>query len=42
LRAAFGHGRRVIFQIAEAAVPRQMFIELLSLIARLRASPAST
>jgi hypothetical protein len=34
------HGRYVTFQLAEVAVPRQMFAEILSLIARLRALPA--
>ena len=34
------HGRYVTFQMAEVAVSRQMFQEILSLIARLRASPA--
>ena len=34
------HGRYVTFQIAEIAVPRQMFADILSLIARLRAPPA--
>ena len=34
------HGRYVTFQMAEVAVPRQMFKEILSLIARLRAPPA--
>ena len=34
------HGRSVIFQMAEVAVPRQMFADILSLIARLRAPPA--
>ena len=34
------HGRYVTFQMAEVAVSRQMFAEILSLIARLRASPA--
>ena len=34
------HGRYTTFQKAEVAVPRQMFQEILSLIARLRASPA--
>ena len=34
------HGRYVTFQMAEVAVPRQMFAEILSLIAGLRASPA--
>jgi hypothetical protein len=34
------HGRYVTFQIAEVAVPRQMFAEIPSFIARLRARPA--
>jgi hypothetical protein len=34
------HGRYVTFQMAEVAVPRQMFIDILSLIAGLRAPPA--
>jgi hypothetical protein len=34
------HGRYLTFQMAEVAVPRQMFQEILSLIARLRAPPA--
>jgi len=34
------HGRYVTFQMAEVAVSRQMFADILSLIARLRASPA--
>ena len=33
------HGRYVTFQMAEVAVSRQMFAEILSLIARLRAPP---
>jgi hypothetical protein len=33
------HGRYVTFQMAEVAVPRQMFAEILSLIAQLRAPP---
>jgi hypothetical protein len=33
------HGRYVTFQMAEAAVPRQMFQEILMLIARLRTRP---
>src|SRR5215216_1409172 len=33
------HGRYVTFQLAEVAVPRQMFADILSLIARLRALP---
>ena len=34
------HGRYVSFQMAEVAVSRQMFDEILALIARLRAPPA--
>jgi len=34
------HGRYVTFQMAEVAVSHQMFQEILSLIARLRAPPA--
>jgi hypothetical protein len=34
------HGRYVTFQMAEVAVSRQTFNEILSLIARLRAPPA--
>ena len=34
------HGRYVTFQMAEVAVPRQMFAEILLQIARLRAPPA--
>ena len=34
------HGRYITFQMAEVAVPRQMFVDILSLIARLRAPPA--
>jgi hypothetical protein len=34
------HGRYVTFQMAEVAVPRRLFAEILSLIARLRAPPA--
>jgi hypothetical protein len=34
------HGRYVTFQLAEVTVPRQIFAEILSLIARLRAPPA--
>src|SRR4051812_24020094 len=36
------HGRYVAFQMAEVAVPRQMFADILWLIARLRAPPAPT
>jgi hypothetical protein len=34
------HGRYVSFQMAEVAVPRQMFRDILRLIAQLRAPPA--
>src|SRR3954471_13723560 len=34
------HGRYVTFQLAEVAVPRRLFAEILLLIARLRAPPA--
>jgi hypothetical protein len=34
------HGRYVTFQMAEVAVPRRMFADILSLIARLREPPA--
>ena len=34
------HGRYVTFQMAEVAVPKQMFREILSLIVRLRTPPA--
>src|SRR4051794_36514694 len=34
------HGRYVAFQMAEVAVPRQIFAEILSLIVRLRVPPA--
>ena len=33
------HGRYTTFQMAEVAVPRQMFQEILMLITRLRAPP---
>ena len=33
------HGRYVTFQMAQVAVSRQMFLDILSLIARLRAPP---
>jgi hypothetical protein len=36
----FSHGRYVTCLMAEVAVPRQMFQEILSLIAQLRAPPA--
>jgi hypothetical protein len=36
------HGRYVTFQLAEVAVSRQMFADVLILIARLRAPPAPT
>jgi len=35
------HGRYITFQMAEVAVSRQMFADILSIIARLRAPPAS-
>ena len=35
------HGRYITFQLAEVAVSRQMFQEILMLIARLRALPAA-
>ena len=34
------HGRYVTFQMAEVAMPRQLFKEILMLIARLREPPA--
>jgi hypothetical protein len=34
------HDRYVTFQVAEVAVQRQIFADILSLIARLRAPPA--
>ena len=34
------HGRYVTLQMAEVAVPRQMFADILLLIAQLRAPPA--
>ena len=37
---AVGLGRHVTFQLAEVAVSQQMFADILSLIARLRAPPA--
>ena len=33
------HGRCVVFQMAEVAIPRQMFQEILRLIAELRPQP---
>ena len=33
------HGRSIAFQMAEAAIPRQMFQEILRLIAELRPQP---
>ena len=33
------HGRYVAFQMAEVAIPRQMFQEILRLIAELRLKP---
>jgi hypothetical protein len=37
--AASSHGRYIVFRMAEAAVPRQMFQEILRLIAELRPQP---
>ena len=34
------HGRYVTFQMAEVAVPRKLFVDILGLIAKLRAPPA--
>jgi hypothetical protein len=34
------HGRYVVFQTAKIAVPRQLFADILGLIARLRVPPA--
>jgi hypothetical protein len=34
------HGRYVTLQMAEVAVSRQLFVDILSLIAQLRAPPA--
>ena len=34
------HGRYVVFQMAEVAVPGRMFVGILPLIARLHAPPA--
>jgi len=34
------HGRYITFQMAEVTVSRQIFADILSLIARLRAPPA--
>ena len=36
------YGHYVTFQMAEVAMSRQMFVDILSLIARLRAPPAPT
>ena len=33
------HGRYIAFQMAEVAIPRQMFLEILRLIAELRPQP---
>ena len=35
------HGRYVAFQMAEVAIPRHVFADILRLIARLRAPPAA-
>jgi hypothetical protein len=39
-RQGVSHGRYVTFQMAEVAVPQQMFKDILRLIAQLRAPPA--
>lgn len=36
------HGRHVAFQMAEVAIPRHLFADILRLIATLRASPVPT
>lgn len=36
------HGRYVVFQMAEVAVPRDLFADILSRIDRLRPRPAPT
>jgi Transposase DDE domain group 1 len=36
------HGRYVVFQMAEVAVPRELFQDILRLIAELRPPPAAT
>ncbi len=36
------HGRYITFQLAEVAVPRQLFAEILGLIDGLRPKPAPT
>ena len=33
------HGRYIVFQMAEVAIPRQMFADILSLVVGLRAAP---
>ena len=38
-RKVVSHGRYVAFQMAEVAIPRQMFQEILRLIAELRPQP---
>src|SRR5262245_2816800 len=38
-REGVSHGRYVVFQMAEVAIPRQMFQEILRLIAELRPQP---
>ena len=39
-RKVVSHGRSVAFQMAEVAIPRQMFHEILRLIAELRPQPS--
>ena len=39
---AVSYGRYVIFQMADVAVPRELFQDILRLIAELRPPPAAT
>jgi hypothetical protein len=36
------HGRYIAFQMAEIAIPRHLFADILRLIVQLRAPPATT
>ena len=36
------HGRHIAFQMAEVAVPRQLFADILRLIAELRPAPVTS
>jgi hypothetical protein len=40
--AKVGHGRYVAFQMAEIAIPRNLFAEILRLIAELRPPPVAS